>query len=212
MPDTDTTADDIGAGFREFKQQHGIDAAAILSKGQYEYPGGFFYGGNARAWSNELLERIAETHLANAEDIYDIDIHTGLGKFGEAEYIVECSPDSDQYRISRAIWGDGLRSTTTGASRSPNVSGSVMSGLQAILGGRLAGMGLEFGTVPTKQVMAALIADRWLHYHGKRNSNQGEEIRAGMRAAFYPDKADWRAAVTATARLVVQQALDYAAR
>ncbi|MDH3640650.1 MAG: M14 family metallopeptidase [Gammaproteobacteria bacterium] len=205
------TPEEITTALGEFKQQHGVSATAVLSMGQYEYPDGFFYGGNAPAWSNTLLAEIAAAHLTTTEHVYDIDIHTGLGPFGHGEYIVECAPESRQYQISEAIWGDGLRSTVSGASRSPKVSGSAMSGLKAVLGDRLAGMGLEFGTVPMTQVMEALIADRWLTYHGERNSELGEQIRAKMRAAFYPDSEEWQTAITTCARLVVHQALDYAA-
>jgi hypothetical protein len=209
---TDATAKHLADGFRVFTEQHDVGAAAIFSMGQYSHPDGFFYGGNAPAWSNERLMEIAAKHLTCAEHVYNIDIHTGLGPFAEAEYIVECSPDSRRYRISQAIWGDRLRSTTTGASRSANVSGSAMSGLATMLGDRLAGIGLEFGTRAWRDVMNALIADRWLHYHGDRQSELGQEIMASMRDAFYPDSEPWRTTIAATARLVVQQALDYAAR
>jgi hypothetical protein len=84
-----------------------------------------------------------------------------------------------------------------------------MSGLKAVLGDRIAGIGLEYGTLPVRQVMAALIAERWLHYHGDRNTKTGQEISATMRAAFYPDSEEWRTAITTTARLVVQQVLDH---
>ena len=209
---SDKTLAEITEGFHAFAKHHDVSATAAFSMGQYQYPDGFFFGGNTPAWSNELLTSIAAEQFAATEHVYNIDIHTGLGRFGKAEYIVECSPDSRQYQISQAIWGDGLRSTVTGESGSANVSGSAMTGLGAVLGDRLAGMGLEFGTLPIAQEMQALIADRWLHYHGDRASEQGMQIRAKMRAAFYPDSAEWRETITATARLVVQQALDYASR
>jgi hypothetical protein len=206
----ETTLEDIAEGFRTFQAQHGVNPAEVFSKGQYTHPDGFFFGGNARAWSNELLTSIASEHLSNAELVLDIDIHTGLGPFAEAEYIIECTPASSQYRLAQAIWGDRLRSTATGASRSANVSGSAMSGLGSVLGERLAGIGLEFGTLRLREMFNALIAERWLHVHGERDSSLGARIRAQMRAAFYPDNADWKAAVTAIARTAVQQAIDYA--
>jgi hypothetical protein len=209
---TDQTAADVADNFRTFDADHDISAGAVLSMGQYEFPDGFFYGGNAPAWSNDKLLEVAGSHLLGAKHVHNIDIHTGLGPFAEAEYIVECSPDSERYQISQAIWGDGLRSTTTGASRSANVSGSAMSGLASVLGDRLAGIGLEFGTLPIKEVIAALIADRWLHYHGDRDSPLGQQIVKKMRDAFYPDSPQWQETIAATGRMVVAQALDYTAR
>jgi hypothetical protein len=31
-----------------------------------------------------------------------------------------------------------------------------------------------------------------VHLHGKLDSNQGKSIKADIRAAFYPDKDDWK--------------------
>ena len=47
-------------------------------------------------------------------------------------------------------------------------------------------------TIPTPQVRLALCADNWLHHHGDLESAQGRAIKEQIRAAFYPDTADWK--------------------
>ena len=66
------------------------------------------------------------------------------------------------------------------------VSGSMISGLGAIVGQKLIGTGLEFGTVPMPEVIAAMLADQWLHNHGTLASAQGRAIKTEMERVFYP--------------------------
>jgi hypothetical protein len=51
---------------------------------------------------------------------------------------------------------------------------------------------VEYGTLPDAEVLGALKADNWLHAYGDLNSDKGREIKANMRAAFYPDSDQWR--------------------
>jgi hypothetical protein len=41
-------------------------------------------------------------------------------------------------------------------------------------------------------MMNAIRADNWLHVHGDLQSAQGREIKAEIRATFYPEKDDWK--------------------
>ena len=50
----------------------------------------------------------------------------------------------------------------------------------------------EVGTAPEFQVLAALLADNWLHQRGAPLSAQGDAIRAQIMAAFCPADAAWR--------------------
>ncbi len=45
---------------------------------------------------------------------------------------------------------------------------------------------------PTLEVRLALRADNWLHHHGEVGSAKAEAIKQQIRAAFYPDKDDWK--------------------
>ena len=43
--------------------------------------------------------------------------------------------------------------------------------------------------------------DNWLHVHGDLRTPRGREIKAQIRAAFYPDQDDWK-------KLVFERAVD----
>ena len=68
--------------------QHGEKAyQAALSAGQYEFPDGLFYGGQAPSWSNLAVREVLRAHGRRAARLAWIDIHTGLGPSGVGERI-----------------------------------------------------------------------------------------------------------------------------
>jgi len=190
-----------------------------LTRGQYEYPEGMFYGGTTPAWSNQTIHRVARDHLASASEIVWIDIHTALGPFGTAECIVDYATDSEQYQRSVSFWGDRVKSAVSGDSYSAHVSGSMIAGISNRYPA-LVGAGLEFGTRPVSEVIQALIADQWLHRYGqvelekalkkgvKQGAENGHPIKDMMMDAFYPDSIEWRESIANIAREVVEQALE----
>jgi hypothetical protein len=49
--------------------------------------------------------------------------------------------------------------------------------------------------VPVKDVLDAVRADNWLHAHGDLRARQARDIKAQIRAAFYPVADDWKGMV-----------------
>ena len=65
---------------------------------------------------------------------------------------------------------------------------------------------IEYGTYPVPEVLAALIADNWLHLRGRLDSDRGRAAKAAIRRAFYPDESDWKEMVFLRARQVMRRA------
>ena len=61
--------------------------------------------------------------------------------------------------------------------------------------------------MPTRDVFAALRKDNWLHAFAGSGHKMAETIRREIRAAFYPDTAEWKHAVWGHAKQVVDQAV-----
>ena len=53
-------------------------------------------------------------------------------------------------------------------------------------------LGLEYGTLPSIEVRAALRADHRLHARGKLDSEQGRAIKKRLRDVFYVDTESWK--------------------
>ncbi|MEJ0040736.1 MAG: DUF2817 domain-containing protein [Rhizomicrobium sp.] len=110
----------------EFLKSHGAFALQeAISKGQYKYPDGVYYGGARESWSIKMLKDVFVETLAHVKTLTVIDFHTGLGAFGAGEMITEDMPGSPAYRRARAMWGGKVASSEAGESVSAPLSGTI---------------------------------------------------------------------------------------
>ena len=168
---------------------------AVLTRGQYVHPRGVQYGGAREEASNRALRAIARRETRGARRIAWIDVHTGLGRYGEVELISELPPDDPGLRRARAFWGAVVKTTASGESVSAAVCGSIDKGLPAELRDRELTLGCaEFGTVEAVRVFWAMRADNWLHVHGDPDSERGRAIRDELLAVFRPADPVWMGA------------------
>ena len=136
-----------------------------------------------------------------------IDFHTGLGKTGAAEMITEDLPGSAAYARAKAMWGGLVHSSEAGESLSAPLTGTIDAAVaQWMKGKELTFAALEVGTAPLRDVFGSLRKDNWLHTRAKPGHRGAKAIKREIRAAFYPDTAEWKRAVWAHA----QEAIDAA--
>ena len=81
-------------GFSTLKQ--------AVAGGQYEYPKGLFFGGKRLEQGPEKYQSFIARRLASAEQLVAIDVHTGLGEYGEDTLLVE----SNDYDPLRQMFGE----------------------------------------------------------------------------------------------------------
>ena len=131
-----------------------------------------------------------------------IDYHTGLGPYGYGERIVTHPAGSAGFARARQWYGDNITSTSLGTSRSSEVTGDLMLGLEeALPEAEVTTMALEYGVRPLQETIDAVRADNWLHTRGRLDTPQGRDIKAMMRATFYGDADDWK-------DMIFEQAID----
>lgn len=68
-------------GFDSVKQAIGV--------GQYDFPQGLLYGGNEPSWTRKILEQQLPGWLAGRQLATQIDVHSGLGKWGRCMLILD---------------------------------------------------------------------------------------------------------------------------
>ncbi|HEX6062882.1 MAG TPA: M14 family metallopeptidase, partial [Longimicrobiales bacterium] len=68
-------------GFRPLKQ--------AVARGQYEYPRGLFFGGRKLEQGPRLYLDWLQRHLTRAQYVFALDLHTGLGRWGEDTLLLE---------------------------------------------------------------------------------------------------------------------------
>lgn len=181
--------------------QHGERALQqAITGGQCEFPDGLLYGGTRPAWSNTVVRAVLRKHGAHRARVGWIDFHTGLGPRGHGEMIYAGRNVPADLARARSWWGDGVTSFHDGSSSSAMLSGVNYNALyDECPGVDYAGIALEFGTLPMRDMIEALRADQWLMNH----PDAGEALRAGIkrqvRDAFYCDADDWKSTVYAQA-------------
>ncbi|MEQ1752812.1 MAG: M14 family metallopeptidase [Micropepsaceae bacterium] len=206
----DEALDAASRALRNYAKEHGAFAMQeTISKGQYTQPDGMYYGGNREQWSAGMLRRIVAEHVGGCRRAAVIDIHTGLGSYGEAELISEDFTDAPAYRRARDWWGETVCSTRSGDSVSAQVYGSLDQAIpQLFIPAETTMICLEFGTYSTLEVFQALRADNWLHTTGGTGHPDGPSIKAHVRRAFYPDLDDWKDRVWSRGKSVIVQAIQ----
>ncbi|CAG9183104.1 hypothetical protein LMG23992_04896 [Cupriavidus laharis] len=178
----------------DYRQQVGPRSfQRAVSLGQYAFPDGMHFGGQAPAWSNVTFRRILRRYAVQCRQIGSIDIHTGLGPYGAGERIFACVDTGGALDRARRWWGNQVTSVDTGSSTSIPMTGPIQYALyeecpQAVQ----TNVCLEFGTYPTRQVIDAMRAEHWLHCHGSSDARQAASIRQSLKDAFYPQADDWQ--------------------
>ncbi len=206
---TKTTWKAANATLKAYGDKHGAFALQeAITKGQYKYPDGVYYGGAKESWSAAMLRDVAREELRGVKKLIVIDFHTGLGPFGYGEMISEDLPGSAAYRRAKKMWGDRVCSSEAGESVSAPLNGTVDKAVAKFLpDAQLTFAALEAGTIPSREVFNALRRDNFLHRFAGGKHRDAEAIRREIRAAFYPDTPEWKRKVWKTANEVVNAAL-----
>lgn len=183
-------------------------AATAIAGGQYTHPDGIFYGGQGLCWSNRQLATIAGRYLQLARVICVLDHHTGLGPPGRTELICRHPVGSVELALARAWLGADVTSPAQGESTSAVIDGNVRMAFGGLCPrAQVVSVCPEVGTTPENQVLAALLADNWLHQRGMPLSAQGDGVRQQMMTAFCPADDTWRALAHERAMAIHRSAL-----
>lgn len=199
LPETWTaeTRQKSQAGMLAYAEKHGFDKLVeALSVGQYVHADGLFYGGTAPVWSNRVMRRLFDELFLDRKAVAFIDIHTGLGERGAGELLCTLPMSHPAYKQAVEWLGEDVRSTSDGSSVSADVQGPMKNALIERLEGprgpeKLMAISIEYGTVPSLEVAAALRADNWLYAKGDPKSPQGREIAKALRGVFLIEEDDW---------------------
>ena len=206
---SDEVAADIQKKIAAYYARVGAKAAtAAIVGGQHSHPDGIFYGGTEPCWSHKTIKAVCDRYLGTAKHICVVDYHTGLGPFGYSEMICRHPVDSESLRLARQWFGAAVTSPALGQSDSPIIEGNLRMGIARFCAqATTVAVNIEVGTLSSEEVRLSVIADNWLHLRGDVFSPLGRQIKAQIRAAFYPDNDEWRGLCYPRAVEIQQQAL-----
>ncbi len=193
--------------------RHGRQAVvSAISQGQYSHPRGLFYGGDDATWSSRILQGITVRHLGTAQHVIVLDIHTGLGAFGNAALMVSETRNPLVHQRAARIWGDDkVDARVKGTSVSVYLNTTLKDILAPLLPDTtVTPVTLEFGTVPRDEALIALRTENWLHHHGGPGHPRYDAIKTCLTSAFNPNSGEWQMLVWKQGREVVESVLAWA--
>lgn len=187
------------------KKGKGLEKA--ISGGQYTHLKGLFYGGRFETWSNKMIQNMAKKYLFAKKLIVIIDFHTGLGKFGNAEIMLDVPRNSNRYKRAEAIWGtEYLPKTPLGV---PLTRSLKLAYPKMLPNSEVTAMSLEYGTFSPLKVFQALRLENWLHHHSDKGHPKYDKIKSQLLRVFYPEQDAWRHSVWKIGKDVIQKAISY---
>ena len=159
-----------------------------IASGQYDFPRGLFFGGKRHEQGPRRFQLYISGRFSDSSRLVAIDIHTGLGRFGEDRLLVNDAKEIG-YRPSGAQEGMYFRMFP---------AAQVYFAVQ------------EFGTRHPLAVLAALRAENRSHHYGIDGSPEIHRTKRRLLEVFCPSDKRWRQQVLKRGREVIAQGLALA--
>lgn len=178
-----------------------------VARGQYEYPRGLFYGGKQPCASTRIIQNHCDTWLGASQHIVHIDLHTGLGPYGNYKLLLtesDYAKRRDSY--TETFGADHIEPLTKPDGMAYRVSGQWGPWMQQHFQMRdYRFAGAEFGTYDVIRVIAALRAENRAHHHCAPGDPAYLRAKAELRECFCPASPAWRNQVMESGLRVIDQ-------
>lgn len=168
-------------------------SAQAVASGQVSHPRGLFYMGDRVQRELVLLQELFRGHCKEAETVVAIDLHTGLGNWGQEQLFVDVDadptlPEFVQRTFARpADLGDPKAGSYVNQGRFSDAVREILPQARYVL--------QEFGTRSPIRTLDALRLENFEWHRRPAEAPRPEEIRRAMMDVFCPEDAGWRARV-----------------
>jgi hypothetical protein len=170
--------------------------------GQYDFPKGLFFGGKEMQEGPRKYQAFLTEHLALAESAIIVDVHTGIGKFGEDTLLVE----SEDYGPLRDRFGSRVTPLQAGQGSAYRIEGGLQSMIFTVFSKRRPlFIGQEFGTYSSMKVLHALREENRWHHFGAGTLDH--RTKRSIQEAFCPSNDSWRESVLNRGRQLFEDAI-----
>ena len=160
--------------------------------GQYDYPKGLFFGGNFPSKTQEILLKYLPDWMGQSSQVIHLDIHTGLGKWGKYQLLLDLPKSSASYHRLKQIFEPQLIKTFSLNSERYQSRGGLGSWCQELLHQHVYDfLTVEFGTYSVIQVLQALRAENRAYWWGKSQCNYDWAVQR-LVEVFSPKSRVWK--------------------
>ncbi len=175
-----------------------VQTASLL--GQHRNPKGIYFGGKEAQEETLVLMSLYRKALAEYQNFYQIDIHTGYGPRDQMSFLLAPSEKtSSQEAIERFKYS---RVQKVDASEFYEVSGDMNEFVYRLRDAEFPqknvfASGFEFGTYGDSisaliRSLRITVLENQLRHHGATNPEAEEDIRKEYEELFFPADATWR--------------------
>jgi len=184
--------------------RHGMPSLRqAVAGGQYEFAKGLFFGGKKLEQGLECYQAYLARRLASADRIVAIDVHTGLGRFGEDTLLGD---PRDLVKL-RKIFGRQVTSSEPQHGPAYRVRGGLDWLIsQAVPRAELLYVNQEFGTYRAIRNLHVLREENRWHHYGRGTVDH--PTKRALKEAFNPDDEGWREAVLKRGKAALTDALN----
>lgn len=163
-----------------------------VAGGQYDFPQGLFFGGQKPAFAHQVLKEHLNTWLLDAAYVWHLDVHTGIGPWGDYRLLVDRQAQSDAAQHLQDRFGKRVEPW-----QNDGVAYQIQGGLGAWCkhhsGKRPYEMLLaEVGTYAPLKVIAALREENRCFQHLPVGDPKRLAAGARLRKVFAPTDEAWR--------------------
>lgn len=173
--------------------------ARTLPVGQYQFPQGLFYGGDGPAEEHLILAQHLHRWIGAAAQIVHLDLHTGLGRWGQLTLLVDDRPCSRGAKLLRQLFTNTRLVTTLNDDGSISPQAAYASrgswnrwAVHRFADRTYAFATVELGTYSTLRIASALRTENRAWHYGGHNLEHDEWSRRGLAQVFAPPNLKWR--------------------
>ncbi|MXY24534.1 MAG: DUF2817 domain-containing protein [Acidobacteria bacterium] len=188
--------------------RHGLQTVTTaVAAGQYDHPDGLFFGGLEPEESTRLVQAHYDDWIGTAATVVHLDLHSGLGRWGRAQLIVE--PDQGAYINWYREAFRPVRTVLAGEDAPYAARGTMGTWLARRIGAarRCRTAVVEFGTYSQVRVLAALRAEQAVRRAGNQSSLRAVAVARTLMDCFCPNDRGWRQTTVQVGDRLVEQAL-----
>lgn len=179
-----------------------------LPVGQYDFPQGIFFGGQAPAQTQQILAAHLPIWLGKTQRVLHLDLHTGLGRWTTPTFLVKSQTPQDTLPwFQQTFTAKGLK--VLGQQGATYVSrGDIGPWCQALMGEcNYHFATVEFGTYPLLPMLKAIRAENQAHWWDTSDSPTYKWAKSLLLEANAPASSAWRKAVVAQGVTLIRQAI-----
>jgi len=182
--------------------------AQAIAAGQYKFPQGLFYGGREREPSLSIFAGLlAAPRFAGVRRVWHLDLHTGLGRYGRYQLLLNVPPATNEFAFLTSRFGaEIVKSDHASCTTHYSAHGILPTLTRRVFPNKCAlAATVEFGTFGPATLLRLLRTENRVHHYGAQRSGDAARIHEQLRKALAPRDPAWRAAVIAGGRQLFAQ-------